>query len=68
MMIRRKFIHRIACSLGAVGATAAADKTVTYRIEGFSCVTCAVGLDSMLKDQKGIVRIEIELPRSERCH
>jgi Cu+-exporting ATPase len=31
-------------------------KTVTYRIEGFTCVTCAVGLDTMLKDLKGILR------------
>jgi copper chaperone CopZ len=57
-MVRRKFIQGIACGIGAseVAAGAAKTKTVTYRIEGFSCVTCAVGLDSMLKDQKGIVR------------
>lgn len=55
-MVRRRFIQGIAGSVGAVGAAAAAHKTVTYRIEGFSCVTCAVGLDSLLKDQKGIVR------------
>jgi Cu+-exporting ATPase len=61
-MIRRKFIQGIACGVGAVGATAAANKTVTYRIEGFSCVTCAVGLDSMLKDQKGIVRSKSSYP------
>jgi len=61
-MIRRKFIQGIACRVGAVGATAAAHKTVTYRIEGFSCVTCAVGLDSMLKDQKGIMRSKSSYP------
>ena len=62
MMVRRKFIQGIACSVGAAGATAAAHKTVTYRIEGFSCVTCAVGLDSLLKDQKGIVRSKSSYP------
>ena len=61
-MIRRKFIQGIACSVGAAGTAAAAHKTVTYRIEGFSCVTCAVGLDSMLKDQKGIVRSKSSYP------
>jgi copper chaperone CopZ len=55
-MIRRKFMQGIACGLGAVEAAASGTKTVIYRIEGFSCVTCAVGLDAMLKDRKGIVR------------
>lgn len=61
-MVRRQFIQGIACGVGAAGASAAAHKTVTYRIEGFSCVTCAVGLDSMLKDQKGIVRSKSSYP------
>jgi copper chaperone CopZ len=56
MMIRRRFMQGIACSLGGVEAAASGSKTVTYRIEGFSCVTCAVGLDAMLKERKGIVR------------
>ena len=29
---------------------------MTYRIQGFSCVTCAVGLDVILEQQKGVVR------------
>lgn len=62
MMVRRKFIQGIACGVGAVDATAAANKTVTFRIEGFSCITCAVGLDSMLKEQKGIVRSKSSYP------
>lgn len=63
-MIRRKFIQGIACGLGAAEAAigAAKTKTVTYRIEGFSCVTCAVGLDALLKDQKGIVRSKSSYP------
>jgi copper chaperone CopZ len=69
-MVRRRFIERIACGagiacgLGAGGAAcgAAKSKTVTYRIEGFTCVTCAVGLDALLKDQKGIVRSKSSYP------
>jgi Cu+-exporting ATPase len=62
MMIRRTFIQRIAGSLGAIEAAASGTKTVTYRIEGFSCVTCAVGLDAMLRERKGIVRSKSSYP------
>jgi copper chaperone CopZ len=63
-MVRRQFIQGIACGIGAAEAAVAAVKTrtVTYRMEGFSCVTCAVGLDSMLKDQKGVVRSKSSYP------
>jgi copper chaperone CopZ len=63
-MVRRTFIQGIACGIGAAEASigAAKTKTVTYRIGGFSCVTCAVGLDSMLKEQKGIVRSKSSYP------
>lgn len=63
-MIRRQFIQGIACGLGAAEAAigAAKTKSVTYRIEGFTCVTCAVGLDALLKDQKGIVRSKSSYP------
>ncbi|HUB80945.1 MAG TPA: heavy-metal-associated domain-containing protein [Bryobacteraceae bacterium] len=64
MIVRRRFIQGIACGLGAAEAVtgAAKTKTVTYRIEGFTCVTCAVGLDTLLKDQKGIVRSKSSWP------
>ena len=50
-----------------MGAAAAANgavktKTVTYRIDGFTCVTCAVGLDTLLKDQRGIVQSKSSYP------
>jgi Cu+-exporting ATPase len=62
-MFRRQFIQLAtlagAGGLSAIGAMAAAEKkTVTYRIHGFSCITCAVGLDVMLERQKGVVRAE----------
>ena len=64
-MIRRKFIQGIAGGIGVAGVSArAAGKsvTVTWRIEGFTCVTCAVGLDTLLKEQKGIVRSRSSYP------
>jgi Cu+-exporting ATPase len=57
-MFRRKFIQQATSGLVALGpvAAAASTKTVAYRIEGFTCITCAVGLDTMLRDLTGIVR------------
>jgi copper chaperone CopZ len=58
-MFRRQFVQFVA-TLGAssVATLAASDakgmKTATYVVKGFSCVTCAVGLDTMLGKQTGI--------------
>jgi len=59
-MFRRQFVQFVATlGAGSVATIAAADtkgtKTVTYVVKGFSCVTCAVGLDTMLQKQKGII-------------
>jgi hypothetical protein len=52
-MFRRQFVRLIAAvgtgSVAAIAATKAKDgKRVTYVVKGFSCITCAVGLDTML--------------------
>lgn len=61
-MLRRQFVQLIA-SVGAgslVPAAAApafasqSSHTITFHVKGFSCTTCAVGLDTMLKQQKGV--------------
>ena len=59
-MIRRQFLRFAAMagasSIGVVPAIASkGDITVTYRVTGFSCVTCAAGLDVMLKRHVGVV-------------
>jgi copper chaperone CopZ len=56
-MYRRNFIQRVTCGLAAAETAGAARRTATvrWRIEGFTCITCAVGLDTMLKDVKGVV-------------
>jgi copper chaperone CopZ len=65
-MFRRKFITRLAMSGATTMATvgAANSKTVTYRIKGFTCVTCAVGLDSLLSKQEGVIRVHSSYPNS----
>lgn len=56
-MVRRQFIQGIACGLGARQAAGnAKTRNVIYHVEGFTCITCAVGLDTLLKEEKGIVR------------
>jgi copper chaperone CopZ len=58
-MFRRQFVQFMA-ALGTSGVAtiAAADAkettTVTYVVKGFSCLTCAVGLDTMLQKQEGV--------------
>jgi copper chaperone CopZ len=56
-MYRRNFIESLTLA-AAIGGTAAASdtRTVTYQLRGFSCITCAVGLDTMLGRQKGVIR------------
>jgi Cu+-exporting ATPase len=57
-MFRRRFLQLITVAtagLAPLGAMAAeAGKIVIYRVKGFSCRTCATGLDTMLVQQKGI--------------
>jgi hypothetical protein len=60
-MIRRQFIQLATLAgvsgLTAIGAVKAGDtRTVIYHVKGFSCITCAVGLDTMLVRHKGIIR------------
>ena len=66
-MFRRQFVQFVATlSAGSFATIAAADtkgaKTVTYVVKGFSCVTCAVGLDTMLEKQEGIVHCKSTYP------
>jgi copper chaperone CopZ len=68
-MFRRNFIQRItvggAGGLAAIGAAEAGEKkTVTYRVKGFSCITCAVGLEVLLRQKKGIARVEASYPKA----
>jgi copper chaperone CopZ len=66
-MFRRQFVQFVATlSAGSVATIAAADtkgtKTVTYVVKGFSCITCAVGLETMLEKHKGVLRCKSTYP------
>ena len=68
-MFRRHFMQRITWAsagafAGAQTLRATEKKTVTYHIKGFSCITCAVGLETMLRQHKGILRAEASYPKA----
>ena len=61
MVDRRAFLHNIAAA-GATSATvtsnatAADTRTARFHVKGFTCITCAVGLQVVLREQKGIAQ------------
>jgi copper chaperone CopZ len=66
-MFRRQFVQFITAagttSLVSVAAAEANEtKSITYVVKGFSCVTCAVGLDTMLQKQDGVTRSKSTYP------
>jgi anaerobic selenocysteine-containing dehydrogenase len=78
-MIRRQFIKLATltgatglASFGALEAvhedptaTAGAKQvqTVTWHVRGFTCVTCAVGLETLLRREKGVVAANATYPQ-----
>jgi|ERR1700724_438933 anaerobic selenocysteine-containing dehydrogenase len=75
-MDRRKFLGRVMTGIAGttVGigvaksglhltpASSQETKTVTYEVKGFTCITCATGLEVMLLRQKGVVRASASYP------
>lgn len=65
-MIRRRFIQLITLgtgSLATIGAIESTEKkSVTYRVTGFTCITCAVGLEVMLRQEKGVAWAKASYP------
>ncbi len=77
-MIRTKFLQLVALSgagalapLVAIAGTAAVSganaktRTAVFQVKGFSCVTCAVGLDTMLSRNRGIVSSHSTYPEGK---
>ncbi len=69
-MQRRRFVQMM--TLAGVGTVAAAElahggetKTVAYRVRGFTCITCAVGLETMLREQKGVKWVKATYPEAK---
>ena len=60
-MDRRGFLCRLTAA-GAAGAAGvelgcgSAAARVTYQVQGFTCITCAVGLETMLRGVRGVTQ------------
>jgi copper chaperone CopZ len=68
-MIRRKFLSL--ATLAGVGGLAAIEgiasterKTVTFRVSGFTCITCAVGLETLLEKERGVIHAKASYPEN----
>ena len=68
-MIRRQFIKLVALSSAVAApleALAGTDHTtMVYLVKGFSCVTCAVGLDTLLGKEKGVLSSQSTYPEGK---
>jgi len=69
-MFRRKFLQLcVPVSAGALAVFKvkrnAPAKTVVYQVKGFTCTTCAVGLDTLFRRQKGILSSESTYPEGK---
>jgi copper chaperone CopZ len=52
--------------LRPLAAMASSDtKTVVYHVKGFTCITCATGLDSLLGRQRGVVSSKSTYPEGK---
>jgi anaerobic selenocysteine-containing dehydrogenase len=78
-MDRRKFLYRVMAAMAGTTAAMALTKSrpgpgtkaaeenrsVTYDVRGFTCVTCALGLEVILLQQKGVRRASASYPRAK---
>jgi copper chaperone CopZ len=69
-MFRRRFLQLVTmASVGGLApleaASAAATQTAIYRVKGFTCITCATGLDTLLSQQKGIATSKSTYPEGK---
>ncbi len=68
-MLRRRFIQLMTAAgvsgVAALGTLEASDtRTITYKVKGFTCITCAVGLETLLLRQKGVVSAKASYPEA----
>lgn len=68
-MERRRFVQLMTLAGGLAAVEAAAHtsetKTVSFHVKGFTCVTCAVGLETMLRQQKGVKWVKATYPDAQ---
>jgi Cu+-exporting ATPase len=73
MMHRRSFIQTLAGSgagvallkLGTPEKRLTENASVAWTVKGFTCVTCAVGLQTILEKHEGIARVKANYPSGQ---
>jgi copper chaperone CopZ len=68
-MQRRRFVQML--TIAGAGTLAAIEtprfgetRTVSWHVNGFTCVTCAVGLETMLQQRKGVKWVKATYPEA----
>jgi copper chaperone CopZ len=61
-MDRRSFLYGVTASAAAAHT---GTQSVKYAIKGFTCITCAVGLEVMLRGLKGIASVHASYPENQ---
>lgn len=71
-MQRRRFVQMMTfAGVGGLAAVEAAKhavgetRTVSFRVKGFTCITCAVGLETMLRQEKGVQWVKATYPEAQ---
>lgn len=78
-MDRRNFLYSVAAgvagtttaialtgtSFNADSRVARENQSIAYQVKGFTCITCAVGLETMLLQQKGVSRATASYPEAK---
>ena len=69
-MFRRRFLQLLTmASVGGLApleaVSAAPTQTVIYQVKGFTCITCATGLDTLLSQQKGVASSKSTYPEGK---
>jgi copper chaperone CopZ len=69
-MFRRRFLQLATmASVGGLApleaAAAGAGRTMIFHVMGFSCITCATGLDTMLSRERGILSSKSTYPEGK---
>jgi copper chaperone CopZ len=69
-MFRRRFLQLVTMASVArlaplEAVSAAATQMAIYQVKGFTCITCATGLDTLLSQQKGIASSKSTYPEGK---
>ena len=69
-MFRRRFLQLVTmASVGGLApleaVSAAPARTAIYKVKGFTCITCATGLDTLLGRQKGVASSKSTYPEGK---